>query len=58
MPYGALVWIAGAGIGVPMAGLPRRPTSYPPEPHAASLDPHLVFGLTVEVVRRLLAPRR
>jgi hypothetical protein len=26
--------------------------------HAASLATHLVFGLTVEAVRRLLAPRR
>jgi hypothetical protein len=56
IPYGAFVWMAGAEIGVPLAGLSRSPASYPPSRHLASLATHIVFGLTVEAVRRLLTP--
>ena len=54
LPYGALVWLAGAEIGVPAAGLSRSPASYPSSRHLASFATHLVFGLTLEGVRRLL----
>ena len=57
MPYGALVWLAGAEAGVPLAKLSYPPTSYPPARHAASLATHLVFGATVETVRRLMTRR-
>jgi len=53
-PYGGLVWLAGAEIGVPLSGLSRSPAAYPPARHAASFATHLVFGLTVEGVRRML----
>ena len=57
LPYGAFVWLAGPEIGLPLAGLSRSPTSYPPARHAASLATHLVFGGTVELVRRWMTRR-
>lgn len=53
-PYGAAVFLTAGEVGIPMAGLARNPTAYPPARHAAALATHLVFGLTLEAVRRLL----
>jgi putative membrane protein len=57
LPYGVLVWLAGAEGGLPLAGLSRSPASYPPARHAASLATHLVFGGTLEAVRRAMTRR-
>ena len=54
LPYGATVWLVADEIGLPMVGLAQRPSAYPAQRHAAALATHLVFGLTVESVRRLL----
>lgn len=56
LPYGAAVWLLADEIGLPMVSLARRPSHYPAQRHAAALATHLVFGLTVESVRRLLIP--
>jgi hypothetical protein len=57
LPYGALVWVAGPEIGLPLTGLSRPPAAYPPSRHVASLATHLVFGGTVEAVRRTMTRR-
>ena len=57
LPYGMFVWLAGPEIGLPLAGLARSPASYPPSRHAASLATHLVFGGTLEAVRRWMTRR-
>jgi putative membrane protein len=54
LPYGAFLWAAAAETGLPLAGLAHRPDTYPVERHVASLATHLVFGVTLEGVRRLL----
>jgi putative membrane protein len=52
LPFGAAIWLtADEGI-VPLLGLSKSPTEYPPSIHAYSLAAHLVFGLTTELVRR------
>jgi putative membrane protein len=56
-PFGAAVWLAADEVGLPLVGLAKRPTEYPPSRHAAALGTHLVFGVTVEGVRRLLRGR-
>lgn len=56
-PYGAAVFLTAGEIAVPLAGLSRHPASYPPSRHAAALATHLIFGLTVEAVRRALVRR-
>ena len=57
LPYGAAVFLTAAELGVPLAGLARRPTEYPPARHVAALAAHLVYGVTLEAVRRLLMRR-
>lgn len=54
VPFGTAVWLAADEIGVPLAGLSAPPTRYPLTRHLAALGSHVVFGLTVEGVRRLL----
>ncbi|MCA1594417.1 MAG: DUF1440 domain-containing protein [Acidobacteria bacterium] len=54
VPFGAAVWlIADEGI-VPAAGLSKSPTEYPLSIHAYAFASHLVFGLTTELVRRIV----
>jgi hypothetical protein len=54
MPFGAAVWlIADEGI-VPAAGLSKSPAEYPPSVHLYAFASHLVYGLTTELVRRVV----
>lgn len=57
VPYGMFVWAAAAEAGLPLTGLAREPAAYPLSRHAASLATHVVFGATVETVRRAAARR-
>ncbi len=54
MPFGAAVWATADELALPALGLARPQSEYPPSRHASALGSHLVFGLTVEAVRRLL----
>lgn len=56
-PYGAAVFLTAGEVGVPLAGLSRHPATYPASRHAAAFATHLIFGLTLEAVRRGLARR-
>jgi uncharacterized membrane protein YagU involved in acid resistance len=51
-PFGATVWVTADEGVVPLLGLSKKPTEYPLSIHAYALASHLVYGLTVEVVRR------
>lgn len=57
IPFGASVWLAADEIGMPLAGFATNPAHYPLSRHAAAFGTHLVFGVTVEAVRRLLRGR-
>lgn len=54
VPFGTAVWLAADEVGIPLAGFAAPPTHYPLTRHVAALASHVVFGLTVEGVRRLL----
>ena len=54
MPYGALVWVAADEGIVPALGLSKSAAEYPLSTHLYALSSHLVYGLTTEVVRRLV----
>ena len=56
LPYGLAVWMFADEAALPLLGLAKKPSEYPAERHAAALATHLVFGLTVEAVRRALTP--
>jgi uncharacterized membrane protein YagU involved in acid resistance len=52
LPYGAAVAVLLDEAVVPAVGLSGPPWRSPASTHAYSMASHLVFGLTVEVVRR------
>ncbi len=52
LPFGAAFWLLADEISVPLLGLSKGPTEYPPSTHAYALASHLVYGLTAEVTRR------
>ena len=59
--YGVAVWVIADEIGMHAAGFASHPADYPLSRHAATFATHVVFGVSVEAVRRLLrgmpAPR-
>jgi len=57
IPYGIGVWLIADEIGMHAAGFASRPTDYPLSRHASALATHIVFGLSVEAVRRLMRGR-
>ena len=52
MAFGATLWLIADEVGMHAAGFATSPADYPLSRHAATLGTHLVFGLTVEAVRR------
>ena len=55
--FGAILWaVADEGL-VPGLGLSKAPAEYPATVHANSLASHIVYGISTDVVRRLIADR-
>ena len=54
IPFGAAFWLIADEVAVPMLGLSKGPTEYPPSTHAYALASHLVYGVTAELSRRAL----
>ena len=61
MAYGGVAWIAMDEVLVPALDLGPRPAETPPKDHLYGVTSHIVFGLTLELVRDvvsdILAPR-
>jgi len=51
--YGAAAWALGDEIAVPALGLGKKPTEVPVSQQLQFLAAHLVYGITLEGVRRL-----
>jgi uncharacterized membrane protein YagU involved in acid resistance len=54
LPFGAAVWLGAHVITVPALGLARPPTRQPLAKEMQEFALHLLYGLTTEIVRRLL----
>lgn len=54
LPFGAFVWVTADEGLVPLLGLSKPPTAYPLSIHAYAFASHLVYGLTTDVVRRMV----
>ena len=52
LPFGVAFWLVADEVAVPLLGLSKGPTEYPPSTHAYALASHLVYGLTAELTRR------
>ena len=51
--YGTAVWALGDEIAVPAFGLGKKPWETPASQHLQALAAHVVYGITLEGVRRL-----
>ena len=51
--YGAAAWALGDEVAVPALGLGRKPAETPASQHLQTLAAHLVYGMTLEGIRRL-----
>ena len=51
--FGTALW-AVSELGLPMLGLGKGPTAYPPRHHAATWGAHAVFGATAAAVTQFL----
>ena len=54
LAFGSAVWLGAHVIMVPALGLAKPPTQRPPAQEAQEFGLHLLYGLTTELVRRLL----
>jgi putative membrane protein len=54
LPFGAAFWLVADETAVPLLGLSKPPTEYPLGTHVYALASHFVYGLTTEVVRRVV----
>jgi uncharacterized membrane protein YagU involved in acid resistance len=52
LSFGTALWFGADEVGVPAAGLSGPPMESPPSVHASALASHLVYGFTVDLVRR------
>jgi uncharacterized membrane protein YagU involved in acid resistance len=57
VPFGAAVWLAADEGLVPLLGLSKSPTEYPLSTHLYALASHFVYGLTTELMRRIVRNR-
>jgi hypothetical protein len=54
LPFGSAVWLIADEAIVPALGLSKSGSEYPLSVHAYAFSSHLVYGLTTEVVRRVV----
>jgi putative membrane protein len=54
LPYGATLFAGADEVALPLLGLTKAPTEYPPTRHLYGLSSHFVYGATLEGVRRLI----
>jgi len=54
LPFGAAVWLVADDVVVPALGLAKPATEYPLSTHVYALSSHLVYGLTTDIVRRMV----
>ncbi len=54
LAFGTGLWALGSQIIVPMLGLAKGPTAYPPRQHLVELGGHLVYGLVTSATTQLL----
>jgi len=54
VPYGSAVWLVADEMVVPALGLSKASAEYPASIHAYALASHVVYGLTTDLVLRML----
>ena len=57
LPFGVAVWLGAHVITVPALGLSPSVTASPPRQEAIEFGAHLLYGATVEAIRRFIRTR-
>jgi uncharacterized membrane protein YagU involved in acid resistance len=57
LPFGVAVWLGAHVVAVPALDLAEPPTRRPVRQEAEEFGLHVVYGMTAEIVRRLLSLR-
>lgn len=57
LPYGAALFVGADEVALPVLGLSKKPNEYPLSRHLSGLGQHLVYGATLELVRRSMRER-
>lgn len=52
VPFGAALFVGADEVALPVLKLSRGPREYPISTHIYGLSSHVVYGLTIELVRR------
>lgn len=52
LPFGAALFVGADEVALPVLKLSRGPREYPLSTHLYGLSSHIVYGLTIELVRR------
>ncbi len=53
IPYATILWLAGSETAVPALGLGKPATQVPAEKHASAMATHFVYGMTLDISRRI-----
>jgi putative membrane protein len=51
-PFATALWFGADELALPALGLTKAPSAYPMSTHTSALASHLVYGLSVDAVRR------
>lgn len=54
LAFGTLLWVLGDELLVPLLGLSKGPTAYPPAQHAHRFGAHVAFGLATAAAAQAL----
>ena len=54
LPFGAALWLLGDEIAVPALGLGKGASEVPADKHADALASHFCYGITTDLMRRVL----
>lgn len=55
--FGAILWVIADELAVPGLRLSKAPKEYPPAVHANALASHVVYGISTDIVRRVVEDR-
>ena len=53
VPYATAMWLFGDEVAVPALGLSKSAIETPPAQHATALASHFVYGISLDVARRI-----
>ena len=54
VPFSTLLWLGADQLVLPALGITKQPVEIPAETHAASISRRFIYGITLDISRRIL----